>query len=233
MKEKDLKRKLIHYAAVLTSICLVCGVALSFVHDRTRHKIRQKEEEAFEQKLCEVLGDARNPRAVADYDDDVPLQDRIYVADAPGGVRYAAMGRAQGYADEIRVLLSLEAPSAGQPLEDDPLIYRLAVVYSNETPGLGENIREVEPDKSLWGAAWDAIAGNDQREGPSEKKRPTFQVQFSKKRVGDLVIDKTPRTKKILPITGATDTSTAVVEAACEAAERIIKKTHQLYGQPE
>jgi len=232
MTEPRLKRKLLTYAAILMGVCLVSALALSSLFVLSRDSIRENEEAAFREKLTDVLGDAENPRGIIEYADTVPLEDRVYVADLPTRVRYAAMGSAQGYQSVIRVLLSLDAPRAREPVEGDPRIVRLSVVSSGETPGLGENIHKVPAEDSLWGAAWKAVGGGEPASG--EKRRPAFQEQFSGKRLSDLVImDKAPDGAGMVPITGATITSRAVVKAARRAVERIIEQTSETYGPEE
>jgi Na+-translocating ferredoxin:NAD+ oxidoreductase RnfG subunit len=137
-------------------------------------------------------------------------------------VLYAGMGAAQGYSSEIKVLVSVRAEEAGRPLGDDPVIHRMAVVSSQETPGLGENINLVEKDVSVWGA----VAGEKSTPG-----RPWFQEQFSGKRLSDLIVETTRETDKVAAVTGATISSTAATEATRRAVNRIIERTREVYGQ--
>ncbi len=225
----ELREKLIRYATVLMSMCLASGALLSVVFQLARDRIDENQEKAFKQKLALVMADAENPRGLIEYPETTPLQDRIYVAETAGGVRYAAMGVAQGYQSRIEVLLSLDAPQAGEPVEDAPTIFRVAVVSSGETPGLGENIRKVESKISLWKAIWDRVTGGGGA-AKAEENRPAFQEQFSGKRLSELPAENAPDMRKIVPVTGATITSRAVVKAARRAAQRIIEATLQTYG---
>ena len=220
----NLRGKIIRYALVLMGVCLASGLGVSLLFVSARDRIRDNEVKAFQQKLADVLGEDGDATPVGKYPEGTGAMDMIYVVEAGMAARYAATGSEQGYQSVITVLVSVDAPAARTPVGDDPRLYRLAVVSSGETPGLGENVNQVEADVSLWGA----LAG--QGGGPGEKKRPAFQEQFSGKRLSDLVVDKQAGTDKIYPVTGATITSTAVTGAARNAVERIIEKTRELYG---
>ena len=87
---------------------------------------------------------------------------------------------------------------------------------------LGEKIRDVEKDVSIWGA----IAGQKSTPG-----RPWFQEQFSNKRLSDLVVEKRKDSEKIAALTGATITSEATTEAVRIAVKRIIERSAEVYGQ--
>ena len=150
--------------------------------------------------LAEVLEEADGYPAVGDYPEGAKEEDKVYMNETSSGILYAAMGVAQGYQSQIKVLVSVAAPGSRTPVGDDPVIHRMAVVESTETPGLGENIKAVEKDVSVWGA----MAG----EKPTPQ-RPWFQEQFSGKRLSDLVVEKRPGTDRIAAVTGATITSRA------------------------
>lgn len=217
--------KAVRYAAVLMAVCLVSATGVSLMFVSSRERIKENEQKAFQEKLADVFGEAANPSPLGDYPEGTDAQYRVYAAETGSGIRYAAMGSAQGYQSKITVLVSVDAQESGVPLGDDAIIFRLAVVSSNETPGLGENMRKVEADVSLWGA----IFGRGKGTG-SVKKRPVFQEQFSGKRLSDLVVEKEANTDKIFPVTGATITSKAVTAAARNAVERIMEKTRECYG---
>jgi len=219
---QSIGRKIVAYAAVLVGVCLVSGAGVSLVFVSNRDRIAENDRKAFNMKLAEVLYDAEDPEPI----EKTPLaEDTVYMARMASGVRYVAMGSAQGYQSKVTVLASLDAPSDRAPVQEDPVLYRVAVVSSGETPGLGENIHAVEADVSLWGA----LAG---QRGSGGEKRPQFQAQFSGKRLSDLVVEKQAGTDKILPVTGATITSTAVTEAVRQAVQRIIETTGRLYSNP-
>ena len=88
------------------------------------------------------------------------------------------------------------------------------VISSNETEGYGDRIHDLPPDSAGRGV-------------------PPFQLQFWGKRLSDLTLEPAPAGTGIAAITRATDTCRAVVEAARQAAERVIAKTRELYGAEE
>ncbi|MHC5034855.1 MAG: FMN-binding protein [Planctomycetota bacterium] len=216
------KSKLAAAIVVLAGICLGSGAGVGVLYYGMKDDIEAKARGVFHGALAEVLGEAEDYPVVGEYPEQTEEQDKVYMNQTSSGVLYAALGTAQGYQSQIRVLVSVKAATAGQPVGDDPAVHTMTVVESQETPGLGENIKAVEKDVSIWGA----VAG--QKPSP---QRPRFQDQFSGKRLSDLVIEKRADTDKIAAVTGATITSTAATEAVRNAVKRIIEKTAETYGQ--
>ena len=207
---------------VLTFICLGSGLGVGLLFRAMQDDIEDNSRKAFLATLEVVLPEASSEQTVGDYPADVPLERRVFRSDTADGVLYAGMGAAQGYSSEIKVLASVRALESGRPLGDDPVIHRMAVVSSQETPGLGENINLVEKDVSVWGA----VAGQKSTPG-----RPWFQEQFSGKRLSDLMVETTRDTDRIAAITGATISSEAGTQATRRAVQRIIERTREVYGQ--
>ena len=219
----SIKKKILTYVAVLTGVCLAAALGVSVIYVVSRDQIAKNEEKAFMTKLSEVFGDAGDPKPIGGG--KIGAESTVYAARTSDGVRYAAIGSARGYQSSVVVLVSVDVPKADTPVEGDPAIYRLVALPTTETPGLGENIHSVTADVSLWGA----MAGQGEESG---EKRPSFQEHFTGKRLSDLVVEKKADTAKILPITGATITSTAVTKAARQAVQRIMDKTKELYAKP-
>ncbi len=213
--------RILRFGAVLTGVCLVSATALSLLYVTSIERIRRNQERAFQEKLSDVLGAAQPPEPLGG--DAAPRsEETVYVARTETGVRYVAAGSAQGYQSKIVVLVAVDA-EADTPVGDDPTIYRVAVVSSGETPGLGENINKVEASVSLWAAIFRQGDGDEGAE-----RAPRFQEQFSGKRLSDLVVDKKADTDKIVPITGATISSRVTTQAVRRAVERIIARTKDL-----
>jgi Na+-translocating ferredoxin:NAD+ oxidoreductase RnfG subunit len=212
-------------AIVLAIISLASGASVGLMYHLFKDDIKAKEKEAFHKALADVLGEARTYPVVGQYDAATPDMDKVYENRTEGMVLYAAMGVAHGYQSDVRVLVSVKAAAPSSPAGDDPEIYRMTVVSSTETPGLGEEIKTAQKDVSIWAA----IAGERQQEGPP--KRPWFQEQFSGKRLSDLVVEKNPDTRRIMAVTGATITSKAATSATRNAVEKIVRKTAEGYGK--
>ncbi len=214
-KQKDdsgLTGRILRYAGVLTLVCLLSGAGVSLLYVASAQRIEEQEAKAFEQTLDKVIGDATEPRE--------EVEEILWVADIPeAGVRYVARGTARGYQSDIVVLVSVEAETEETPVSEDTPIYRLAVLSSAETPGLGENINLVERTVSLW----EAMIGR--REDPG---RPWFQTQFSGMNMDDLKLEEDEG--EVEAITGATETSEAAAEAARKALRTIIDQTGELYN---
>lgn len=220
--QQTLISKVIRYATVLTLVCLASGAGISLLYVLNIDRIEANERKAFEAKLAAVLSDATDPKPM-DEKEHSPQTEQIFVADIPaGGVRYVASGKARGYQSEIEVLVAVDAEKANTPLTENPKIFRMVVLSSAETPGLGENINAIEQDTSLWGA----LLG---RNSEDQNKRPAFQQQFSGKRLNDLEVD-TKAEESIIPVTGATITSKATTLATQRAVEKVIAATNDIYG---
>jgi len=204
---------------VLAVICLTSGLALSFMYQKLKDPIAAKKKEAFNAGLAVVLGDAESYPVV---NPDAAEGERIFAADGDDGLLYAAEGRAKGYQSTIRVLVSvrvakpadfkLDGAAAFPPASGTLTIHRITVVESGETPGLGENVKLVEKDVSLWAK----IGGAEERTG----MRPAFQVQFDGQSEDAL--------DAVDAVTGATITSNAVKAAVRDAVDRIKKNTAEV-----
>jgi len=216
-------RKVLHCGAILTAICLVSGAGVGILYTTMKPQIAENEKRAFDTTLGVALGRYDEISELGQYPEGTADEEKVYQARAGSVVRYAAMGKAHGYQSTIKVLVSIEAARPARPLAPNPKIYRMAVVSSQETPGLGENIHKVQKEVSLWGALSGARVAE-------HKKRPSFQEQFSGLHLNDLP-PCGEGMGEILPITGATITSKAVVCATRRAAEKIIEKTQEVYAE--
>jgi len=208
--------------AILAAICLVSGLGVGLLYVKMKPSILANQRAVFDSTLAIVLGEDAQRAEVGEYPDGTPPEERVYVVNGPSGVLYAAMGSVRGYQSDVKVLVSVRADSAGAPLGEDPVIHRMAVVSSEETPGLGENVKAVQQDVSIWAALTGA---------QSRAKRPWFQEQFTGKRLSDLTVEKRRDTDKIAAMTGATITSTAATDAARQAVRKIIERTREVYAQ--
>ncbi|MCD6416573.1 MAG: FMN-binding protein [Planctomycetes bacterium] len=207
---------------VLTLICLASGLGVGLLYQRMKNDIQANERSVFLNTLATVLGEAESYDTVGEYESDVNPLEKVYKRDTPSGVLYAASGRARGYQSEIIVLVAVEVGRPNVPVGKDPTIHKMAVVSSLETPGLGERIKDVEKDVSIWGA----LAGEKSTPG-----RPRFQTQFERKRLSDLVVVKERQTDRIAAVTGATITSRGATMAVRRAVQRIQTRTQEVYGE--
>jgi electron transport complex protein RnfG len=208
--------------AILAAICLVSGLGVGLLYVKMEPAIQANQQAVFDSTLAEVLGTEGTRSTVGDYPPGTSTDDIVYEMKTPTGALYAAMGSHHGYQSEVKVLVSVAAAKPGTPVGDDPVIHTMAVVSSEETPGLGENVKAVQQDVSFWAM----LTG-----GRSKATRPWFQEQFSDKKLSDLVVVKKKTAENIEAMTGATITSKATTEAVKEAVQKIIKRTAEVYGK--
>ncbi|MHC4480069.1 MAG: FMN-binding protein [Planctomycetota bacterium] len=221
---KDGLSKVLGAVLVLGCICLGSGAGVGTLYWQMKDDIEEKARGVFEAALAQVLGEGGGYSTVGDYPEGTPEAEKVFVNRSGAAVLCAAKGTAQGYQSQIAVLVSVASEAPGALVGPDPRIHTMVVVESQETPGLGENVKTVQKDISLWGR----LAGA-REEGAA--KRPWFQEQFSGKRLSDLVVEKRKDTDKIAALTGATITSRATTEAARRAVQKIIDKTAEANGE--
>jgi len=214
--------RLLPGVAILTAICLVSGLGVGLLYVKMKPSILANQQAVFDSTLAVVVGEGAERVEVGEYPAKTLPEDRVYVVNGPSGVLYAAMGSVRGYQSDVKVLVSVRADSAGAPLGADPVIHRMAIVSSEETPGLGENVKTVQQDVSFWAALTGA---------KSQARRPWFQEQFTGKRLSDLIVEKRKDTDHIAAVTGATVTSTAATNAARLAVEKTIERTAECYAK--
>jgi RnfABCDGE-type electron transport complex G subunit len=127
-------------------------------------------------------------------------------------IGYVAIGAAQGYSSRIRVMVGARP---------DMSIRGIRILYAAETPGLGEKVKEVRSDRTLWRAAGEVA--HLTKPAPAGETAPWFQAQFAGKTIDKLVVVKDAGAEGIQAITAATVTSQAVTNAARSALDMIRK----------
>ena len=132
------------------------------------------------------------------------------------------MGSAQGYQSLVKVLVSVKADAPDTPLGKDPVIHRMAIVSSQETPGLGENAKAVQQDVSFWAA----LSG-----ARSKATRPWFQEQFSDKSLSDLVVVKKKGDRQHRGPHGRHHHQQGGDQKPPARLSKIIKRTAEVYGK--
>ncbi len=184
--------KFLHYAIVLSCVCLASALGLAGTYVATQKKIALRNEEKLNKSLAKVLPQAKTFKKL----EATQGEGDVYEGrDAAGKlVGYAAIGFAQGYSSKIQVLVGLK------PDLSHPTIVAIDIVNQQETPGLGANVAAVSTNKTLWSAL-----GLSQ---PLKNAKPSFKDQFQGKAVAGLQVGST-----VDAITGATISSRAVVRA--------------------
>ena len=193
----------IKYPIVITLICLVAAAGLAVTFALTKDEIKKAKAKEFDEGLRFVL-----PKGKTELLDKA---NGVYVArDGEKIAGYAATGESQGYSSKIKVIVGVTPEME---------IIAMRVLSQQETPGLGEQTKDVPPTKTIWQAIAEFFAG-EQEEGP--KPSPPFQEQFRGKTWDQLVLTKERNSKDaISQLTGATITSQAVVNAVHNAIATI------------
>lgn len=227
-----MKKDIIHFAFVLGIISIAAALGVAGVYQVTITRIEQKRQVAFQKSLQEVFPDAASfvvvaapAPAIQPNVPNAPEEARAWegagvgkaVAKDGRTLGYLAVGEKQGYSSRIRVLVAAvdstpmditPTPGPGEYLT----IKEVRILFSSETPGLGEKAREVPSDKTLWQAI-----GIEKGEGGAA--RP-WLANFQGKTLDKLVVVKGSG-EGIPAITAATVTSSAVTEAVKAALEEI------------
>jgi len=209
-------KRLLLFALVLVSICLVGALAVAGLYILARPNIAEREAEVERLALEAVLPGAT---VVEPLSPGVPRESPEAVFVGKKGERvigYAARGSAQGYSSRIRVIAGLKPGKV-------PSILGVRILYMSETPGLGARITEKSLFRggkkvTLWSLLRDLLT-REKRAGAEE--RAEFLDQFKGKTIGQLELTRTPEPGKIHAITGATISSRAVLSAVREALEKI------------
>jgi len=202
----------IKYPIVITLICLVAAAGLAVTFALTKDEIKKSKAKEFDEGLRFVL-----PKGKTELLDKAT---DVYVArEGEKAVGYAATGEAQGYSSKIKVIVGVTP---------EMQIIAMRVLAQQETPGLGEQSRDVPPTKTIWRAVADIFTG-EKEEGP--ELFPPFQEQFRGKTWHQLALTKERNSKDVISqLTGATITSQAVVNAvrnAIATIENVVKKEEE------
>ena len=233
------------YSKLVIALGLVSGIAaglLSLTYSATRPVIEARSVQERENALSSVFfrhlqNEGGQPSFILR---PVPLADGVtalYHPDYPDQpAYYAAIGSAYGYNSSTPVVLTVgftgpagdaagllagyvetdRLPAAG---EKGRFIVGFSVVSSAETPGLGENIRNVRPPFT-WAQFF---TGN--RPPPNPDRATSFQTQFRGRKAEDLLLRK--KGGDLDAITASTITSGAVVAALQDASENLGKALHE------
>jgi electron transport complex protein RnfG len=186
-------KEALKFGLILAVICVVAGGLLAVVNRLTRPLIQTRLEEEKNESLKEVFSQAADFEAVKDGDN--VLYYRAYDKDK-NVIGVAFVASAKGYSSVIETMVGMT---------QDGTINAIKILQQNETPGLGARVQEVQNDLTLLGA----LAGRRS----TASLKPWFQQQFSGKRFDAL--------GEVDVITGATISSSAVIDSVKKKAEEI------------
>ncbi len=233
------------YGKLIVALALVAGIAaglLSYTYTVTAPTIELRgiEEQAKALQNVFFLQAEKDGNQTRFLLRPEPIADGVtalYREDNPDTpAYYAAVGQAVGYNSSVPVSLMVgftgaaaDAASllegyvdpAGLPAAGDKgeYIVGFSVVNSEETPGLGERIKDVRPPFT-WAQL---VTGNRPPESPD--KATPFQKQFRAYTAENLVLKKNGG--DLDAITASTITSNAVIAAIQNASEKVRKAVRQ------
>lgn len=210
--------KTVHYAVVLGLICTLAAFGVAGSYRMTRERIVEKAIADEESARSEVAGVAAGDTvefSVLNAEADPALQ-VVAVRDPEGNaLGYAALGQAQGYGGMVNVMVGM-GPQAER-------IIGMKVVKQSETPGLGTRVAEIKSSRT-----WFGIVTRQAPEGEPETM-PEFLKQFIGREESQVRLDGE---NGVQAITGATISSTAVVNATRNAVEKIQSQVRQTAASP-
>ena len=218
----------LRFSIILGLISVFAALGIAGVFSMTRTRIAAKEQLAFEAALKDLFPQADDVKPVEIAGAEVPgapaptkedFLKKLAAGEAVGvmtkgseTVGYVAIGVRQGYSSRIRVMVGARP---------DMVIEGIRILYAAETPGLGEKVKEVRSDRTLWSAA--AEVAHLATPVPAGESAPWFQTQFAGKTLDKLVVVKGSAAEGIQAITAATITSAAVTNAVKNALGMIRK----------
>ncbi len=192
------KNSYLKFSLILLVICLASSALLSVIYNLTRPKILAQQKHEEEASLKEVYPDAASFEPVEEGGQVVYYR----ALDGDKKIRgYAFKAVRRGYASDIVTMVGLNL---------DGTINRVKILSQNETPGLGTRVTEVLSKETLWDVVLRKVR-------VKEVARPWFQVRFDGVRASELKA-------KVSAITGATITSSAVIESVEKKAQEVMEK---------
>jgi len=205
--ERPVGFRVVHYGLVLLIVCAAASLALGYIFKKAQPNIEANEEKRNEEALQELYSDTENvtfteKKGEADGNTVV-----YWEAEKDGKlIGYVASGSAQGYSSTIGVRVRTDVNITA--------VEAIKVTSSQETPGLGERIKEVKSSNTLV----KMITGHKKEE---LNLKPWFQEKFKGLPAGNIVLVKSAEEEKkkkgVVAITGATISSTGVVRAVNNA----------------
>jgi Na+-translocating ferredoxin:NAD+ oxidoreductase RnfG subunit len=215
----------IRYPLVLGLVTALSGLALYATFKGTAEARREQDEASRARSLASVFVDGYGKAESATLNGN-PLMKVWTDASGTGEPDYYALeGEGLGYNSgvPIRLMVGFTNPRKEPrpfPEKDGPVLVGWSVTRSEETPGLGEKIKDRAAPYTLLGK----VSGKPDAP-PESDPRTAFQKQFHDPDAGAVYTADEVSTSKaggpIDVITGATYTTNGVVEAIHDAAGRL------------
>lgn len=216
-------RAYIRYPLVLAIVAALSGSALYATFTGTKSAAEKQEELARVSALKSIFIDGFGATEEVRTEDGKLLHTKVWKGEEKDGPAdyYAVEGSAVGYNSSvpIRLLAGFANPGAGE--YEKMVLVGWSVTRSEETPGLGEKIKEEAPAYT-WAELITGKAGK-----PAKDRRTEFQKQFADADSGNLYTAEEIALAKdggeIDAISGATITSRAIVNAIKDAEDKLTR----------
>lgn len=208
-------KHIVLYALILMLVGVVCSVGVALVYVAAREPIEANKKATIDASMADIFGPEASVEEIAGAKKDA---DKVWKATGAGGetVGYAAIGAAQGYSSELKVLTGVTPDLA--------TAIGIRVLEQQETPGLGAQVAE-KPATQTFFEAVGGVFGIGEKPDPAEA--PVFSA-YEQQYVGkdlvqcEVVTQGSPDAdEKIEAITAATITSKATNDAMKNAVEKI------------
>jgi len=216
---------MLRLTATLAAVAAVAACALALTYDKTKDQIKAQKQAIEAQALTGVFrqGFARaEPATVTLADGSSISYTRVFRrAEDTMPAYYAIIGKGMGYNASVplELLVGFTNPEAAdvpeQAGKQGLVVIGWKVIRSEETPGLGEKIKEAKP-----AATW-SEGGLFASVEPEFDDRTDFQKQFSGRSIEELRLKKDGDPAGLDAITAATITSRGVVAAIQDASDKI------------
>lgn len=193
-----LKNNYIKYAATLAIICLAASGLLSVIFNITQPAILKQQAQEEAKGLKEVYPAAAEFEPVKQDDNVLYYKALDKNKDVLG---YVFKASKKGYSSVIVTMVGMDAKG---------IITRIKVLSQNETPGLGSKINEVIAKETFLDVLLKKVKAQ-------EPPRPWFEERFNGKNVSNL-------TETVDTITGATISSSAVIDSVEQKAKEILAR---------
>jgi electron transport complex protein RnfG len=195
--------RVVHFGLVLLIVCIAASLSLGMIFKVAQPNIKKNEEKRITEGLEELYSDTEGVKFEKKETEVNEKTITYWEARKDGSLLgYVVPGSAKGYSSEIQILVRADVKVTA--------VEAIKVTESQETPGLGERIKEIKSNKTII----KMIMGETEDESGL---KPWFQEKFKGLSVTNIVLVKSAEEEKakkgVVAITGATISSTGVVNA--------------------
>ncbi|WP_458863789.1 RnfABCDGE type electron transport complex subunit G [Acidaminobacterium chupaoyuni] len=145
MKNNNLKKELLQLGGTLFIICAVVALALGFVDNITRDKIKAMKQEKINLAMSQVAGKGAKFEPVDFSGEDKIITDIHKIVRDGSDAGYCLQVEPNGFAGAVTLIVGVDA---------DGSVLGVKVISHSETPGLGANA-----DNAKWLKQYQGLGG--------------------------------------------------------------------------